>query len=395
MAYSSKRPRRRRSAFAVAVAAAAITAGCSSGSSGGASNAAATTGNESSAVAAAKASVAKYEQAVTSNPSIEPLSGDVTKLKGKTVWYVPIGAAVPILSNFGNGIQQALDHIGVKTHVCDGKFLPTGIASCLTEAATQGAGGVITGYVDYAMVPNAFQALVAKNIPVLVAGEVPDGGVTPSAKIAFDDTTPGLELAQKELVDSVVADSNGKAHILFVGVTDSPQTKEGAAYVKSYVPKACPGCTFTEIDYNTAALPKVPSQVSAALISHPDTTYVVAELDAAAAGAVQGIKTAGSANKVKLASANGALDSLQRVKAGDVQFVDVGSSAIYAGWQFADGLVRMMTGQIPHESGTAPTRIFDSSSVSSLTLTPNAYATNDWYGDDSFEQTFLKAWGVP
>lgn len=357
-----------------------------------ATSAASSSGSGDSSMAALQADIAKFTGQVATYSAIKPVSG-VSALKGKTVWYIPIGSAVPILNGFGVGMQGALAKLGMKSHVCDGKFLPTNIASCLNQAATQGADGVVTGYVDYTLVPNAFDNLVAKKIPVLIAGEAPNGGKTSSPALAFDDTSPSINLLQRLNDESVIVDSGGKAKILFVGVTDSPQTKGAAAYSKSFFAQSCPGCTYNEIDYNTASLNKVPSQISSALISHPDTNYVVVELDAAGAAAKSGIQTAGFTNKVKLASTNGGLDSLQRIKAGQVQFVDAGTSPTYLGWTFTDGIIRMMLGGLPvDELGVA--RLFTKDNVGGLTLTPDAYATNAWYGSDDYQKTFLSAWGV-
>jgi ribose transport system substrate-binding protein len=166
-----------------------------------------------------------------------------------------------------------------------------------------------------------------------------------------------------------------------------------AAYAKSFVASRCPGCSFTEIDYNAAALSGVPSQVSAALIAHPKTNYVVDELDAASEDTVEGIQNAGFTSKVKLAATSGSLDSLQRIQDNQIQFVDVGFSAIYLGWQVADGMLRMLTGQAPiPQPGVV--RVFDKADVGQLQLTPQAYATNSWYGSDDFTKTFTTAWGV-
>jgi hypothetical protein len=120
---------------------------------------------------------------------------------------------------------------------------------------------------------------------------------------------------------------------------------------------------------------------------------VVDELDAAAQYSVQGIQSAGYANKVKLAATNGALDSVQRIKSGTLQFVDIGTSPIYEGWQFAGGILAMMQGQTPTFT-PGVVRVFNTDTVKGLTLTPAAYTTNAWYGSDAYEQTFLTAWGV-
>lgn len=404
--------------IAVVVAAVALTVtACSSSSSGGGSTtsappAAGSSGAPSSSaassassgtsapaaggalsLAAMQADLAKFTGEVSSTAALKPVAGGVSKLKGKTVWYIPIGSAVPILNAFGVGMKGALDKLGIKLQVCDGKFLPTTMASCINQAATQGADGVVTGYIDYQLVPTAFDNLVAHKIPVLIAGEAPDGGKTSSPALAFDDTSPTINALQRLMNESVIVDSKGKAKVLFIGVTDSPQLKGAAAYSKKFYADNCPGCTFTEIDYNTASLNKLPSQVTSALIAHPDTTYVAAEVDAAGAGAVSGIQTAGFSNKVKFASTNGALDALQRIKSGSGQYVDVGTGGIYLGWQFADGIVRMMTGALP-VNGFGVVRVFTKENVANLTLTPAAYATNAWYGSDDFQKTFLTAWGV-
>jgi ribose transport system substrate-binding protein len=226
-----------------------------------------------------------------------------------------------------------------------------------------------------------------------VAGVAPDGGKTSSPQLAFFNTIQTLDLMQKLDMDAVIADSKGKANILYLGVTDSPQTLDAATYGKQYLTAHCSGCQINEITYNTASITKVPSQVSAALISHPDTTYVVDELDAAGQFTVQGIQSAGYTNKVRMAATNGALDSLQRVNSGTVQFVDIGTSPVYEGWQFADGIIRMMLGHTPSFT-VGVVRVFNSSTVTGLALTPAAYTTNAWYGSDAFQQTFLTAWGV-
>jgi hypothetical protein len=77
-----------------------------------------------------------------------------------------------------------------------------------------------------------------------------------------------------------------------------------------------------------------------------------------------------------------------------VQFIDVGFSPIYEGWQFTDGILRMMTGGLPDSSGLGVIRVFTKDNVGNLQLTPAAYATNAWYGSNAYEQTFLTAWGA-
>jgi ribose transport system substrate-binding protein len=341
-----------------------------------------------------QAQLTKYRAAVTSYASVPTLSGGVSAFKGKNVWYIPIGNTVPILAAYGTGISSAMQAAGITVHVCDGKFVPTQVATCLTQALNQGADGVIAASIDYQMVPNAFDALVAKKIPTLIAGEANDSGKPDSSTLAFQAGQGALNLAQELQMSAVITDSGGKANILYLGVTDSPTLKDGATHGKQFLQTHCPGCTITEIDYNTASVSKVPGQVAAALAANPNTTYVVAESDASAPGAFQGIQQAGFTNKVKLTSGGGALDSLQRIAANQTQIVDAGSSPIYQGWVYADGLLRMFAGGLPNPTPPWVTRVFDSSNVGSLTLTPEKYMTNEWYGPDTYQDAFKTAWGV-
>ena len=104
----------------------------------------------------------------------------------------------------------------------------------------------------------------------------------------------------------------------------------------------------------------------------------------------EGIQTANAENKVKVFSANGNLSSLQDIAAGKLT-ADVGISSDYFGWQWADGILRMMKGDLPIVLNTT-VRVFDKSDVSGLKLTPAAYATQAWYGSNSFEKGFENAW---
>jgi ABC-type sugar transport system substrate-binding protein len=387
----------------VAAVVLAVGACSSSGSSSNSSSTGATSnmGSTSSATASASststsamsAEVAKYSTAATSFEAVSPVSG-VSALKGKTVWYIPIGEATPLTSAIGTTLTDALGQAGIKVHLCDGQFLPTDIATCMAQAITGGAAGVVTSYVDYAALPTAFNSLVSHHIPVFVGGEPADGGKTSSAQLGFDDPAATMDLEQKLLIESVIAHSDGKANILYVGNSDSASTEDAAAYAKSVAAQECSTCSFTEIVYNTADLSKLPSQVSAALIAHPSTTYVVTELDPANASAVEGVQSAGYTSKVTLASAGGDLDVVQRVRAGHV-LDDVALSPAYTGWQYADGIIRMLTGHNPAPAEKVSlVRVLSTANTASLALTPTAYADNGWFGSTSYEQAYLKAWGV-
>lgn len=367
-----------------------VASGCQSGDSGqtGGSGSA---GTKPSAAGMA-ANLARNAEPITEYPAVPPLEGGVAALKGKSVWYVPIGSSIPIANAVGAAMDSALATAGVEVHVCDGRLLPDTISACMSQAIAQHADAVVTGFIDYSLVPTAFDGLVSNNIKVLVAGEAPSGGRTSSPQLAFYDATPSFEQAEHLALESVISGSAGKARILYVGITNSSLTRNVAKDAKDYLAGKCPDCTVNSVDYATAEIAKLPSRVSAALLQYPDTDHVVVELDSGANATIQGIQAAGFSDKVKLVSVSGNLDALQRVKAG-AQPIDVGLSPVHIGWSYADGALRMLAGK-PVAAVATPPRVFTKDNVDTLTLTDEAYATNVWYGTDAYQDNFRRAWGL-
>ena len=103
------------------------------------------------------------------------------------------------------------------------------------------------------------------------------------------------------------------------------------------------------------------------------------------------MKTAGKT--IKIVSTGGDLANMQNVKAG-AQAGDLGTPVIYTGWTYANALFQLLVGDTVAPNSTLVNRYFDQSNVAGLTLTPEAYLTNAWYGDDSYTAAFKTAWGL-
>ncbi len=382
--------------FGAAVAATLALAACSSNAakSGGstAASTVATSAASTDNVAYAKAQVAKYEKGLPA-PAVDKVV-NMPSLSGKTVWYIPIGNSIPALATVGKSINSALSHLGANGHVCDGNFLPTAIASCMSQAVTQGAYAVITAYIDYSLVPTAFENLVGHKIPVVVAGEPPSDNRKSDSSLAFFDTTSELDLLGQIQADAAIADSNGKANILAMNLTDSSSTKAQTAALKEEVSAHCPGCTFTTADMSTAKLSVVPSAVSAALVSNPNIDYVLVGDDTLVPPVISGIQSAGGTGKVKVISNAADLAGLQRIKANNFQIYDGSDSAVYNGWSFTNALVRLLAGEAPIAGDAGTTKLFSKSNVGGLTLTPAEYGTDDWFIGSDWQKQFLTAWNA-
>lgn len=392
--------RNRVTALSAAALAAALLAACSSsGNSTGTGNGAnAGTSTQSSAagtndgVAYAKAELAKFEGTRDTYGTPVPVSG-VPSLNGKTIWYTPIGTGVPVLASIGTAMADALGKLGAKVHVCDGKFQPTTVASCMSTAVTQGASAVVTGFVDYASAPSAFQGIVAKGIPVLVGGEAPPAGVTPTKDLGFFDPSGLTHTAFKLMSDAAIADSNGTANVLVVRLTDSSDTSGNSDAGIAELKQHCAKCTVTTVDSLTSDMSKLGSAISAKLAANPDIRYLILPQDAFFQAALPGIQSAGFTNKLKVIAAGGTTAGLQAVKAGQIAY-DIGQGAIYNGWGFADATVRLLAGAKIQPENDGAVRVFEKSNVGSLDLTDANYNSSAWYGGTQWQGDFLKAWGA-
>jgi ribose transport system substrate-binding protein len=392
----NKSVRSQAAAAVAALLAAASLAACSanaeSDDSTTAGGSGASTSSNASGVAAAKAQITKYAATRDSfgTPAAIPTVPD---LHGKTVWYVPLGTSVPVLATMGDAITEGLKNLGASVHLCDGKFTPTTVASCMESAGTQKASAVITGFVDYNVVPSAFQSLASKGIPVLAAGVSKPDGVSSSKTLGFFDTSALTQTAYRLMADAAIADSNGSAKVLQVELADSPTTKSNTAATTAEFEKNCPDCKVTTVSMTTADAANLGSLISAKLSANPDTNYLVLPQDAFLQAALPGLQSAGFTNKVKVIAAGGSTAGMQATKAGQIAY-DIGQGAIEQGWAIADGAVRLLSGVEVQPETDGPVRVFTKDNVGDLTLDDAHYNSSAWYGSDAWKQDFLTAWGV-
>jgi ribose transport system substrate-binding protein len=341
----------------------------------------------------ARAFVAALEQPINSWVEVPDLSS-TPDIAGKTVYVIPIGGGVPVIEGVKAGIDQAITAAGAKTEVCDGKFNPTEIANCLKIATDQGAAAIVTMFIDYAMVPTAFDAAASAGIPVLVGGVTPTGGRESDATLAFFDLSAQSAQMYQATALSAVATIGEGTNAIFLRLTDSDNTKAAADAAIASFTKACPTCNAIPVDFSTPTIDKMPSAVSAALVSNPDVNALVSNVDGYLAPAVAGVQSAGAADRVQFFAANGDLDGLQRVKDGK-QVTDAGIPVIYVGWQYVNALMQLLAGDVVAPVTSYEGRIFTAGNVAGLTLTPEAYLTLDWYGGNTaFEDQYLAAWGL-
>jgi len=397
---------RRGTACTAAGTAALILAACSNSPSSGGSPAANTsattqagagsaTGSAAGSTAAsggtaqAMAAVTKYRAAPTSSASI-PALANVSQLKGKTVFYIPIALKVPFFQAAVQGLTEALGKVGMKLQTCDANANPSSTAACLDQVVQQHAAAVVTDSLPQAFAAQAFAKVAAAQIPIIT---VNDAGGTPTAGQAYVGASGGTT-GSKLAADWIIADSQGKADVLLLQIVDSPTS---AAYVdqgaKPEFASACPACKVTVVKTTTSDLQNVPSLIGTSMTKDPGIGYVYSEFDTDVAPVVQGLQTVSSGAHVKVVGTTGVLSSLQLIASGQHQVADVAFDGNEEGWQAADQAMRLALKQPARDGVDATVRIFDATNIKDLQLTAANAASGAFFGG-GYRQKYLAAWGL-
>jgi ribose transport system substrate-binding protein len=385
-----------------AVAAAALLAACSSSSSSTTStsstspastsaSAASPSAPADSGLALAQQTVARLEATTSSYPVPTANVSGVSKLKGRTVFYIPLLQDVPTFAVAAQTMKAALARAGLKLQVCDGQAQPTAVAACVQQAVGAGAAGIVLDAIPYGMAYSALNAAVAKGLPVLVADQVPQPASTPNTdKVSY---LPGAQAQASQIAWWMIADSGGKANGIIAEEIDNPssiaQVTDSLAIYKKY----CPACVITvkQISATTTALEA--AATSSSLQTHPDATYYFTEFEDSLQPTIQGIQQDGKASSISLSVAAGTVNGLGLLKSGSVVKAVVVVDEAYEGWALTDEILRMATGAAPVQE-TIPTRLFTKQNIATIQVTTADQASGAWFGSTSFGSDFAQLWGV-
>jgi len=229
-------------------------------------------------------------------------------------------------------------------------------------------------------------------VPVLVAGVPPTGDKTQTENFAFFDPSGQVKKMYETTSAAGIINGGDSPNGLWLRLLDSSLTTGASDAGVAAWKTLCPDCALATVDFTTANVDKLASAVSAALVQNPDINVVMVPVDSFVPPVTQALKTAGK-NDVKVVSTGGDVPNMQNVQAG-TQAGDLGTPVIYTGWTYANALFQLLAGDPVDPNSTLNNRYFDSSNVGDLTISPEAYLSNAWYGDDSYQAAFTTAWGL-
>jgi len=365
----------------------------SSGSTGSAATSSTTSGGSSGGTSSAvSAALTKFEAPTSHYQLPSTALKDASKLKGKTIFYVPVASVVPEFAITAAQLKVAAAAVGAKVDVCsDPTGTPTEWNACVGQAISQKVAAIVLDAAPWQVVANQLTTATKKGIKIITADQPADPAL-PKADSA--DILGVSGTMQTAVADWVISDSKGKGHALILMDTDGPAPP---IYISKFAlpqfAKYAPGFKYTIQKISTANQGQVASAVSSQLLKNPSTGYVYTEFDQFLPNAQQGVQSANATSKVKGVSSTALLAGLQLLKSGSYSYADAGQDYPYSAWAFADEAYRLILGQ-PAVTENLPMRLFTRQNVSSVTLSQAAQNNGSWYGATNFPTLFKKLWGV-
>lgn len=376
-----------------------LTAACgSTGSSGGSGNSSSSgAGTESSGIAYATAQLSKFAAEptfVAPGPAF-----DVSALKGKSMFVIPATS-----NDFDNGIEAQMKEIagkyGIKYTEYNNQGSPQEWVAGMNAAVSQKPDLIVLNTaLDPRQVSAQMQRAKAEKIPVLAThffdqnyskglntscGGTPglcESGLTATVNAPFNAAT-------RIEADKVIADSNGKGHVMVITANDAAPTAGMVDAAKNEFSTHCPDCTVDVVNIPVSEwATKIQPQVQTALTKDPDLHYIMPVFDFGASFAQSGINAAGKAATAKIVSYNGTQNVLALMQTGNTVALDVGESLNWLGYAFMDQAFRVMTKQ-PKVQENTPIRAFDKSNVGVLGTPPDI---TKGYGT-SYIDGYTKLW---
>jgi ribose transport system substrate-binding protein len=368
---------------------AAVIAGCgssssstTSSSSGGAATTTASPAASStpSWLTAAQAATTKAEQVPTS--ILQTSLGSFTPKSNGLIFHVACNLALEGCSKLANGIKAGTLAIGYKFQLCNGGTTADQINSCFRQAIAAKPTAIVVNGIGDSDAANSFAAAAKAGVPIVGSFT----GDSPGVKGVVTEVAGNTCTQQaKTIADAIIADSKGKANALWVGTnTYTCNIQRQAGFLAEM--KTCTTCTVHTLSFDINSITsQLPQQLTSALQSNPNLTYVVGTFDAVALAATQAVRQAGKASSIRVAGFDGDAPDLQLVSKGDIQMWDDVTGGGEPGFAAVDAAARHAVGKpVPPVTN-----------VTTMLVTKDNYAqiAPTYQGPSGYAAQFEKLWG--
>ncbi len=352
---------------AVAVMGVSVLAGCGSSDDSGSSSSSGggTAGSDvtKANVDYAKGQIEKFSAVPTFQSDAEKI--DISSLKGKTVYSIPITTSIPFYKDGEAAMSAAAKKAGVKyvTYPAQGKVsdFQQGFADAINAKASV---IILNGPLPDTLAPQLRNAKAA-GVKVIAAHEEDPTSPTPQG---VDAVAAGeFYNAARLMVDKAIADQDGKpVKALAISADETRPSKGMVAAMKDELAKHCGSkCSLTVTNVPVADwATKIQPQVQSELNRSDDINTILPIYDSMAQYTDPAIRQAARGRTVNVYSFNGtpSINALMQ-KSGSNLKMNVGESPTLIGLLTMDQAFRLMLGKTPLDKPAAPLRVFTPENV--------------------------------
>jgi len=317
------------------------------------------------------------------------------KLRGKTIFEIPITSEVPFVAAVERGMSEAAAEVHAKLVVYPNQGQPAQWGQGISSAISQHADAITLLAQDPALLaPQITQAKKA-GIPVIVLRTTGEGErcqADSKGRVYGTTCVPGpFGQAGRLEADWVIQATNGTADALVITSNDARSTTPLMRGLRDEFRRGCPACKITAVDVPIPEwAARIRSEVQSALVRDPKIDYVIPIYDSMSQFVVPAIRAARAGGRVRIAGFNGTPFVLKLMQDGDIVAMDVGENLSWLGWAAMDQAFRVIAGEPPVKSEHTPLRVFDDGDVGDAGRPPRSDAG---YGN-AYVDGYRKLWGV-
>lgn len=359
------------------------SASSSTSASGATSSAAASSGN-SGASSDAQAAYQKASVPATQIKAAQIGLKPFTPKSGASVYNISCDVSIVGCNEISNNIKAGVTALGYKYTRCDSGGSPSGGDTCFTNAINAKPSVIIVNAVGVGVAGDGYAAAKKAGIPVvgLFTGD-PTGAE--GVKVQVGDQ--GCEQEGALVADAIAVQSKGNANILFASEKSIQCDVARLAGFKAELPKACPKCTYKELQFDASTMQtSLPQQLQAEINSNPNLNWIVGVFDGAAAIANTQVEQAGKQNQISVAGMDADPANITVMQQKGPQKLDVAFAFNETPWAAADSAARLYSKQsVP---AGVPANIFLVTQNNLHELPPSKV----WPGPSDYQQQFEKLW---
>ena len=368
-----------------------LTAGCSSGGDGGAS-----AGEDSSGlVTEAQALIDEYK----AQPEFQAPGPayDASQLQGRTVALVAIDLRVPALAEVVEGVQEAAEQVGMNVTVFDAQSNPSLMNQGLDQAMNSKVDAIVSVGLIIDLISDQIATAKEAGIPMVdVINTPPESGVPGqgSDPNMFGNVAPDYYLFGRLQAAAAIVHTDGKAH---VGIMNTSELTAASTIVAGMTDTfdECGSCDYVETDtalndWST----KLPNQAASLIRGNPELNFLAPIYDNMAVFASAGVRQAGAASRVGMASNDGTAAALALIEDGDTMVADIAHNNVWAAWAALDQAMRGMLEMEPADP-VLPIRYVDAEVLESENAdTSSQPSVNEALLGEDYRAGFLELWGL-